>query len=58
MKAVAASAIDENGEEKFPRKWNDGFIDAPLIEKQNQPTTTAEGMQHILENATGQYRVL
>ena len=57
VKAVAASAIDENGEEKFPRKWNDGFIDAPLIEKQNQPTTTAEGMQHILENATGQYRV-
>ena len=58
VKAVVASAIDGNGEEKFPRKWNEEFIDAPLIEKQNQPTTTADGMQHILKNATGQYRVL
>lgn len=58
VKAVVASAIDADGEEKFPRKWNDGFIDAPLIEKQNQPTTTAEGMKRILEQATGQYRVL
>jgi integrase len=58
VKAVVASAIDENGEEKFPRKWNDEFIDAPLIENQNQPTTTAQGMGCILECATGQYRML
>jgi hypothetical protein len=58
VKAVIASAIDENGEQLFPRKWNDGYIDAPLVEEQNQPSTTSEGMTKILENATGQYRVL
>jgi hypothetical protein len=26
VKAVIASAIDDNGEEKFPRKWNDEFL--------------------------------
>ena len=58
VKSVVASAIDENGEEKFSRKWNDEFIDAPLIGKQNQPTTTAEGMKQILQQTTGQYLVL
>ena len=29
VKAVVASAIDDNGEEKFPRKWNDEFLDPP-----------------------------
>jgi len=58
VKAVVASAIDENGEQLFPRKWNDGYIDAPLVEEQNQPSTTSEGMTKILKKATGQYRML
>src|ERR1051325_1306023 len=58
VKAVVASAIDENGEQLFPRKWNDGYIDAPLVEEQKQPSTTSEGMTKILEKATGQYRML
>ncbi|MGB9506520.1 MAG: site-specific integrase [Candidatus Acidiferrum sp.] len=58
VKAVMASAIDENGEPEFPRTWNEQFIDAPIIEDQNQPTTTAEGMKAILTAANGQYRVL
>jgi integrase len=58
VKAVVASAIDEDGRQLFPRTWNDEYIDAPLIEEQNQPSTTSEGMIQILENATGQYRVL
>jgi hypothetical protein len=41
VKAVVAAAIDENGEQLFPRKWNDEYIDAPLVEKQNQPSTTS-----------------
>jgi len=57
-KAVVASAIDENGEERFPRKWNAEFIDAPLIDKQRQPTSTAEGISDILQFAVGQYRML
>jgi hypothetical protein len=26
VKAVVASAIDVNGEEKLPQKWNDGSV--------------------------------
>jgi integrase len=58
VKAVVASALDENGEEKFPRKWNDEFIDAPLVRNQRQPTTDADGVTAILQAAAGQYRVL
>lgn len=58
VKAVVASAIDANGEQLFPRKWNDDFIDAPLITRQHQPSTTSEGMTKILEKSAGQYRVL
>ena len=58
VKAVVASAINEKAEELFPRKWNEEFIDAPIIEKQNQPSTTSEGMAEILRYADGQFRVL
>jgi hypothetical protein len=57
-KAVVASAIDENGEEKFPRKWNSEFIDAPLIDRQRQPTSTSEGVSDIVLFAIGRYRML
>lgn len=58
VKAIVASAINEKGEEIFPRKWNEDFIDAPIIKNQRQPTTDAEGMESILRAATGQYKVL
>jgi len=58
VKAVVASAIDEMGEPLFPRTWNEEFIDAPIIKRQNQPSTSADGMAGILRTATGQYRVL
>ena len=58
VKAVVASAINEKAEELFPRKWNEEFIDAPIIEKQNQPSTTSQGMAEILRHAGGQFRVL
>jgi hypothetical protein len=58
VKAIVASALDENGEEMFPRKWNVDYIDAPLVKHQNQPSTNREGIEAILREATGQYRVL
>lgn len=57
-KTVVASAINENGEQLFPRIWNEDFIDAPLVKHQKQPSTNKEGMESILAEATGQYRVL
>jgi hypothetical protein len=61
VKAVVASAIDENGEQAFPRKWNDEYIDAPVVKEQRQPTSTCAGISNILLFllfATGQYRML
>jgi hypothetical protein len=31
VKAVVASALDENGEPLYKREWNSDFIDAPII---------------------------
>ena len=58
VKAVVASAIDENGEEKFPRKWNESYIDAPVVGKQRQPTSDCAGISNIVFYALDQYRVL
>ncbi len=58
VKAVVASAINEKGEELFSRKWNEEFIDAPIVKHQKQPSTDKKGMESILAEATGQYRVL
>jgi len=55
---VVASAIDGNGEELFPRTWSEEYIDAPVIKRQNQPSTTSDGVAAILAAADGQYRVL
>ena len=58
VKAIVASAIDENGEEKFARKWNADYIDAPIVAGQRQPTSTCAGVTDIVLFATGQYRML
>ena len=58
VRAVVASAVDDNGEERFPRKWNREFIDAPLVDQQRQPSTTSAGMSDILLFACDKYRLL
>ena len=58
VKWVVASAVDENGEERFPRKWNEEYIDAPIIGKQRQPTSDGAGISNILLTAAGRYRML
>ena len=58
VKLVVGSAIDENGEQLFPRKWNHEFIDLPVIENQYQPTFTEGTMSAIVEKADGQEQVL
>jgi len=58
VKGVVASAINENGEEIFPRKWNDEHIDAPVIGSQRQPSTTADSLTAVIGSAKGHYRML
>jgi len=58
VKLVVASAVSEDGEELFPRKWNHDFLDIPVVENQYQPSFSAETMSAIVEKADGQERVL
>jgi integrase len=58
VKLVVASALDKDGEQLFPRKWNHEFIDLPIVEKQHQPTFTAETITAIVQKAYGTERVL
>lgn len=58
VKLIVASALDRNGEQLFPRKWNNEFMDVPLIQKQFQPTFTQTEMEKIVAMATGKARAL
>jgi hypothetical protein len=33
-----ASAVDDEGEQLYPRKWNHDFLDLPVVEKSKQNT--------------------
>jgi integrase len=58
VKMVVASAINDQGEQVYPRKWNHEFIDLPKVSNQRTPIFTAEEMTKIVSKADGQYRVL
>jgi hypothetical protein len=58
VKAVVPSAIDDDGEALFPRKWNEEFIDAPIVKNQHQPSTTRDGVTAIIAAASGQHKIL
>jgi len=58
VKVIVASAIDENGEEIYPRKWNHDFIDLPEVKNQPKPSFTAEQVPDIIAKAEGQERML
>lgn len=58
VKLVVASALDKNGEQLFPRKWNHDFIDLPVVENQHQPLFDAETMSKIVQKVRGHERVL
>ena len=55
VKSVVASAINEEGEQLFPRKWNHEFVDMPVVDKskQNTPHFTSEVITGILASSKG-----
>lgn len=57
-KAVIGSALDEEGEVLFPRKWNNDFLDMPVVQNQNQPVFSEHEMGEIVSRSQGRYRVL
>jgi integrase len=50
VKMVVASAVNGEGEELFPRKWNHEFIELPIVDpnKQNKPTVSSENIDSML----------
>jgi len=59
VKSVVASAVNDEGEELYPRKWNSEFIDMPEVKEQKQPSFTAEVVTAILARvAEEKYRML
>jgi integrase len=51
VKLVVASAVDVNGNELYPRTWNNDFIDLPVISSQNAPVATPAAIQKALGEA-------
>lgn len=49
VKSVVASAVNEEGEQLFPRTWNHGFVDMPIVKKstQNTPSFSREIMSGL-----------
>ena len=51
VKMVLASAVDSEGLELHPRKWNHKFLDFPMLKKPKQPAFTGEVVTGILAEA-------
>lgn len=60
VKFVVASAVDEEGEQLYPRAWNHEFIQLPLVikERQNRPTIVGGEISATLSTLKGRSAVL
>jgi integrase len=58
-KLAKASAVDENGEQLYPTKWNSAFIDLPQVDptKTRRPTFTGAEVTEITKAATGRLQM-
>ena len=58
-KLVKASAVDENGNELYPTKWNHEFIDLPEVveTKQRKPSFLGEQVTKIVKAANGRLQM-
>jgi integrase len=60
IKLVVASAVDENGDQLFPRTWNHEFMDLPVIDPKSQkaPVMGAQALSKAISQANGQDKAL
>lgn len=60
VKLVLASAVNNDGDPLYPRKWNHDFIGLPIVKKEEQsrPTVTQTELGEILAKAKERYFVL
>jgi integrase len=59
VKLVKASAVDEDGNELYPTKWNHEFIDMPVVDetKTRKPSFTGEQVSEIVKAASGRIQM-
>jgi len=60
VKMVVASAVDAEGEQVQPRRWNHAFCGVPLVDpaKQHRPTVTRAELEAILAALKPKYAAL
>jgi integrase len=58
MTAVVASAVNEDGEAIYPRKWNYEFADLPAVGNQRTPTFSGQNVTKIIVEVAKQTRVI
>jgi len=60
VKMVVASAVDENGNQLFPRVWNHEFLDTPIISKSEQdaPILPLKALETAIKRAKGTDKAL
>lgn len=54
---VKSSAVDEDGNEIYPYKWNFEFAQVPTVENQRTPTFTGEEITKLVAKADGPRRI-
>ncbi len=57
VKMVVASAVDEMGNQIYPRRWNHDFIDLLAVKNQPRPVFTSEEVTVVLANATRRHQM-
>ena len=59
-KLVVGSAVNDEGEQVYPRTWNHDFIQLPVVrkDKQHRPTVTDADLKEILSNTKKQKHVM
>jgi integrase len=60
MKLVVASAVNDEGEQVYPRTWNHDFMQLPVVrkDKQHRPSVTDAELKEILSNIKKQKHVM
>ncbi len=50
VKQIVLSALNEDGQPRFPKIWNNTFIDLPPMGKQSQPVVSVDGLQAAMRD--------
>ena len=58
LKAIVASALNEEGEELYPRTWNSDFMDLPSVERSDAPVIALESLSEALGRSQEQDKAL